>query len=104
MKLVTTSSVFTKKVKSVLECVTATVVVTTGMKDNLTMNWSDAGEFIEGLMEKGLADVKSKLAMVASEAGADAVLGISFDVEVSERGQALVVAATATGTAVKLAG
>jgi uncharacterized protein YbjQ (UPF0145 family) len=51
-----------------------------------------------------LADVKSKLVMVASKAGADAVLGIRFDVEVSERGQALVVAATATGTAVKLAG
>jgi hypothetical protein len=56
MKLVTTSSVFTNKVKSVLECITATAVITTGMKDNLTMNWSDAGEFIEGLMEKGLAN------------------------------------------------
>jgi uncharacterized protein YbjQ (UPF0145 family) len=103
MKLVTTSTVFTRKVKNVLDCVTATAVVASGIKDNFTMNWSDAGEFIERLTERAVGAAKEKLSSVASQAGADAVLGVNFDIEVSERGQTLLVAVTATGTAVELA-
>ena len=107
MFLVTTNSVYGRKVKRILGLVTGVGCSMTGILDNVKVSLlrdSKGGEVPE--LEKRLDEARKKaleeLKTKAKELGADAVSGVKFSVGTTEREKKLVVAVLASGTAVKL--